>query len=89
MATSIKVNSESKKKLDKLQTTLSRLLGRKITKEEILEALINTAGTNIDELVKYFSKRKKFSIKDLKRIFELAEDLGVETSKEDIDKVIY
>ncbi|MGQ4915793.1 MAG: hypothetical protein ACP6IU_13765 [Candidatus Asgardarchaeia archaeon] len=89
MTVTIRISLESKKKLDKLQAVLSRLLGRKLIKEEILEALIDTAETNIDELIRYFSRRKKFSIEDLEKIFELAEDLGVETSEEDIDDIVY
>jgi len=89
MTITIRISLESKKKLDKLQAVLSRLLGRKITKKDILEALIDTAETNIDELIRYFSRRKMLSIEDLEKIFELAEDLSVETSEEDIDDVVY
>jgi len=55
MSTSVKINLESKKKLEELQAMLTLKLGRKIPQHEILDALIKLGSSKVDELVKHFS----------------------------------
>ncbi len=90
MYTSVKITVETKRKLEKLQSLLTLVLGRKITFQEIMDAVIDKGLKDFDSLVQHFSKKKKLSKKEIEKILsEIPTDLGIETSEEDIDKTVY
>jgi len=90
MYTSVKITSETKKKLEKLQALLTLTLGEKIALQEIMDVIIDKSLKDLDSIVQHFSKRKKLSEKDIQKILsEIPMDLDVETSEEDIDKALY
>jgi len=90
MSTSVKISLESKKRLEQLQAMLTLKLGRKIPQHEILDALIKLGTSNIDDLIKYFSKLKfPLSSSEMSKVLSLSSDWGVKTSEKEIDKVVY
>lgn len=90
MSTSVKISLESKKRLEQLQAMLTLKLGRKIPQHEILDALIKLGTSNIDDLIKYFSKLKfPLSPSEIRKVLSLPSDWGVRTSEKEIDKVVY
>ncbi|MHA1722388.1 MAG: hypothetical protein ACTSXW_04830 [Candidatus Baldrarchaeia archaeon] len=90
MSTSVKINLESKKKLEELQAMLTLKLGRKIPQHEILDALIKLGSSNVDELVKHFSGVElPLPQEKVAKILSLPCDWGVKTSEEDINKILY
>ena len=69
---------------------LTLKLGRKIPLHEILDALIKLGTSNIDDLIKYFSKLKlPLSPSEIRKVLSLPSDWGVRTSEKEIDKVVY
>ena len=90
MSTSVKINLESKKKLEELQAMLTLKLGRKIPQHEILDALIKLGSSNVDELVKHFSGVElPLPPEKIAKILSLPRDWGIKTSEEDINKILY
>ncbi|MGQ4834307.1 MAG: hypothetical protein ACP6IS_10495 [Candidatus Asgardarchaeia archaeon] len=90
MYTSVKITVETKRKLEKLQSLLTLVLGRKVTFQDIMNVVIDKGLKDFDSLVQHFSRGKKLSKEEIKKILsEIPLDFGVETSEEDIDKVLY
>lgn len=90
VSTSVKINLESKKKLEELQALLTLKLGRKISQHEILDALIKLGASSIDELIKHFSGVElPLSPDKIEKVLSLPRDWGVKTSEEEINKVLY
>lgn len=90
MATTVKIESKDKAKLERLQALLTLKSGSKMTQQSILSMLINEALDKTDD----FDGRATESDlpmrdEDYEKILSLIQDWGVETSWEDIDQVLY
>lgn len=90
MAVSVKVGDEHKRKLDRLREDLSRLRGKTVTAQEILEHLIDLGVAKPDLLLSAYS-RVKYPLPPsrLKASLALAGDWAGATSEEDIDITLY
>jgi len=88
--TSVKLTEKGKENLDKLQAKLT-LLGRRLTKEQILELVIETASRAPGDLIAW-SEGIRYPIPNWKAVFrelvDSAEDWGP-TSWRDIDRLVY
>lgn len=90
VATVVKLSKQGKDRLDRLQARLLHRYGRKVTKQETLEALLDLAGGREEELVaRLVGIRYPIPDSDWRRILDRIEDWGVETSPEDVDRVLY
>jgi hypothetical protein len=87
-ATSVKLSEEDKEKLEKLQALVTLKASGKMTQQELLSALIREALERSDELI---DKMVRTTISDqgYEKILSLVDDWGVETSWEDVDKILY
>jgi|SRR3990172_924665 hypothetical protein len=88
--TSVKLSESSKERLDRLQARLT-LLGHKLTKEQILELMIETASERPGDLIgRAVGVRRAMPEEEIESLIEaLVEDWGVRTSWKDIDRILY
>jgi len=90
MSTSVKLDEEDKERLEKLQALITLKAGGKVTQQELLSALIREALTRGDEFVeKMVRTSAPMPDQEYEKILSLVEDWGVETSWEDIDRILY
>jgi len=88
--TSVKLSEAAKEKLDRLQARLM-LLGHKLTKEQILELMVETASERPGDLIgRAVGILRPLPEEEIESIIEAhVEDWGVRTSWKDIDRVLY
>ena len=90
MSASVKLEDKDKAKLEKLQALLTLKGGRKVTQQELLSKLIDSALERGEELVKLvFGREQPMSDEQFKRVLDLVEDWGVEDASERIDEYVY
>jgi len=90
MATSVKLSPADKEKLERVQALVTLKMGRKMTQQELLSAMISEALLRDDEFVKKISKSNlPINDEEFSRLLSLVEDWGVETRWEEVDQVLY
>jgi hypothetical protein len=88
MSENIKIHEKDKDIFDMLQAELTLKTGKKITQQELFSWLIEFARAKKDI---FFSKLSKLPLseKEKKKIRSIPEDMGVETSEDEIDFIVY
>jgi hypothetical protein len=90
MSTAVKIDEDAKSKLEELQAEIRLKTGKKVTQQEILSALIQSAVDSRSEFVDSFrdgttalseAEREKFNQGTIAS--------GVETTEDDIDDILY
>jgi len=90
MSTSVKIDREDKERLERLQALITLRMGKRVTQQEILSRLIKEAYERGEDFIEgLFEEYPKLSDEEFERVLSLIEDWGVETSWEDIDRVLY
>jgi len=90
MSTSVKIDREDKERLERLQALITLRMGKRVTQQEILSRLIKEAYDRSEDFIEgLFEEHPKLSDEEFERVLSLIEDWGVETSWEEIDKVLY
>ncbi len=90
MTTTIKIDDDTKSRFDKLQARIFVETGKKLTKQEILELLLEHAEKDEEEIVlKLSGINFPPSPEERERILSLQADFGFDTSKVNEDKIIY
>lgn len=86
--TTVKIGDRANRRLDALQARVSLRAGKRVTKQTILEGLIDKA---LDEetLILLTPPRRPLSPKALRAFEDYGTDWGVETREEDIDRILY
>jgi len=86
--TTVKIDDRANRKLDALQARMSLHAGKRVTKQTILEQLIDKA---LDEetLILLSPPKRALPPKALQAFEDYGTDWGVETREEDIDRVLY
>ena len=90
MATSVKMDEETKSQLERLQAEIKLKTGTKVTQQEVLERLVERAVDSKAELVDSF--RNEFvplTEEEIEAFHEGMIDSGTETDEEDIDDILY
>ena len=90
MATSVKMDEETKSQLERLQAEIKLQTGTKVTQQEVLERLVERAVDSKAELVDSF--RDEFvplTEEEIEAFHEGMIDSGTETDEEDIDDILY
>ena len=86
--TSVKLSEASKEGLDRLQARLT-LMGYKLTKEEVLEALIRAGSEKPAAVIEQlYGARFPIPEKQVQAMVDSAEDWGP-SSWRDIDRILY
>ncbi|MDI6884537.1 MAG: hypothetical protein QMD00_05395 [Hadesarchaea archaeon] len=91
MAASVKLSKRAKRILDTLQTEATQKTGRRVSKQELIELVLDETKRRKEELISKISERARtpLSEEEIKKILSLSSDWGVVTSEDEIDKYLY
>jgi hypothetical protein len=90
MATSVKMDDDTKASLERLQAEIRLQTGERVTQQEILARLVERAIESKAELIDSFrQERVPVTDADREAFHEGMVSSGVETAEEDIDDVLY
>ena len=90
MATSVKMDEETKSELEALQAEIRLQTGRKVTQQEVLARLVDQAISSKDALVDSFRDEVgELTDADRTAFHEGMVSSGVETREADVDDVLY
>lgn len=90
MATAVKMDEETKSKLEALQAEIKLKTGRKVTQQAILARLVESAYASKTELIDSFRKgSESLSDEAVDEFFAVTFESGVETDEDDIDEILY
>ena len=90
MATAVKVDEDSKSRLEELQAEIRLRTGKSVTQQELLSRLIDDAHDSRDEVIDSFrSSTLPLTKEEKERMRQGRVSSGVETDEDDIDDVLY
>ena len=90
MSTAVKIDGEAKSKLEELQAEIRLKTGKKVTQQELLSELIDTATDSSSEFVDSFrDSNSKLTEAEIEQFNKGRFNSGVETCEEDIDDILY
>ena len=90
MATAVKMDEETKSKLEELQAEIKLKTAKKITQQEILERLIDSAIQSRTEFIDSFrDSTDALSADEIDQFNAGMISSGVETDEDDIDEILY
>ncbi len=89
MSTSVRVPRESSKKLDVLAARILLRTGRKVSKQDLIELILEAGLDEEALLARILGIQLPVPDKVWTRLRDLPVDWGVETREEDIDRVLY
>jgi len=90
MTTSVKIDDETKSRIERLQAEIRLETGKRATQQEILARLVERATDSKAELIDSF-RDERVPVSDTEReaFHEGMVSSGVSTTEEDIDDVLY
>jgi hypothetical protein len=90
MATAVKMDEESKSRLEELQAEIKLRTGRKVTQQEILSRMVEQAYESKSAFVDSFRETTvPLSDDEIERMNQGTFDSGTETDEDDIDDILY
>ncbi|WP_280535457.1 hypothetical protein [Halopenitus sp. POP-27] len=90
MATAVKMDEETKSKIEELQAEIKLKTGEKVTQQEILERLVDSAIQSRAEFIDSFRDgTNALSADEIDRFNAGMISSGVETDEDDIDEILY
>jgi hypothetical protein len=90
MATAVKMDEETKSKLEELQAEIKLKTAKKVTQQEILERLIDSAIQSRTEFIDSFrDSTDALSADEIDQFNAGMISSGVETDEDDIDEILY
>ena len=90
MATAVRMDEETKSKLEELQAEIKLRTGKKATQQEILGRLVDSAIESRAEFIDSFSDGTgALSADEIDRFDSGTISSGVETDEDDIDEILY
>ena len=90
MATAVKMDEETKSQLEALQAEIKLRTGKKVTQQEILQRLVESAVESRSEFIDSFREgTTSLSDEELARFNQGTISSGVETDEDDIDEILY
>ncbi|MFW5977776.1 MAG: hypothetical protein ACOCP2_00895 [Halohasta sp.] len=90
MATAVKVDENTKSRLEELQAEIRLRAGRSVTQKELLERLIDDAYESRAEIIDSFRQSTVPLSETEKAAMEEGRfSSGVETDEDDIDDILY
>lgn len=90
MATSVKMDEDTKSRLERLQAEIRLETGQQVTQQAILARLVETAIESKGDLIDSFREdRVPVSVAEREAFHEGMVASGVETTEEDIDEILY
>ena len=90
MATSVKIDEETKSRLEELQAKVKLETGRKVTQQELLRRLVDDAYTSISGLIESFRETDpSLSDEEVEEFLSGTTADGNPVDEEDIDRTLY
>ena len=90
MATSVKIDEETKSRLEELQAEVKLETGRKVTQQELLRRLVDDAYTSISGLIESFRETDlSLSDEEVEEFLSGTTADGDPVDEEDIDRTLY
>ncbi|MFC6721570.1 hypothetical protein [Halovenus amylolytica] len=90
MPTAVKMDEDTKSKLEELQAEIKLKTGKKVTQQEVLSRLVESAVESRSEFIDSFRDTAvSLSDNELAQFNEGMIASGVETDEEDIDDILY
>ena len=90
MATSVKIDEETKSRLEELQAEVKLETGRKVTQQELLRRLVDDAYTSISGLIESFRETDlSLSDEQVEEFLSGTTADGDPVDEEDIDRTLY
>jgi len=90
MATSVKMDDDTKSRLERLQAEIRLKTGNRVTQQEVLARLVENAIESKADLVDSFrEERVPVSEDDRDRFHEGMVSSGTATREDDIDDILY
>jgi len=90
MSTAVKMDEDTKSKLEELQAEIKLKTGKKVTQQEVLSRLVESAVASRGEFIDSFRDTpESLSDDELAQFNEGMIASGVETDEEDIDDILY
>ena len=90
MATSVKIDEETKSRLEELQAEVKLETGRKVTQQELLRRLVDDAYTSVSGLIESFRETDlSLSDEEVEEFLSGTTAGGDPVNEEDIDRTLY
>ena len=90
MATSVKMDDDTKSRIERLQAEIRLETGTRVTQQEILARLVERAIESKADLIDSFrNQRVPLADSDRERFHDEMVSSGVTTTEDDIDDVLY
>lgn len=89
MTTAVKMDEDTKSKLEELQAEIKLRTGEKVTQQAVLERLVESAYESRSEFVDSFRDEGALSEDQLDAFNAGQISSGVETDEDDIDEILY
>jgi hypothetical protein len=90
MATSVKMDEETKSYLERLQAEIRLETGRRVTQQDLLARLVEDAYASKEELIESFRAASVPVDEEARtRVHEGMVDSGQSTEEDDIDEILY
>lgn len=90
MPTAVRMDEETKSKLEELQAAIRLETGTKVTQQEILERLVRNAYETRAKFIDSFRERTvPLTPEEIDRMQGGRIDSGVGTDEDDIDEILY
>jgi hypothetical protein len=87
--TTVRISDKVNRDLDRLQARLRLRSGKRVTKQSIIESLIERALDEEEPLVMLRAPKYPLSEKKIRALLKFPLDSGVETNEEEIDRILY
>ena len=90
MATAVKMDEETKSRLEALQAEIKLKTGQKVTQQELLASLVESAVESRSEFIDSFREGSTaLTDEEIARFNQGRISSGVETDEDDIDDILY
>jgi len=86
---SVGVSKETSRKLDELRARYRLQSGKRVTRESVIEELVNRAFGKSERLILFWAPQYPLPPAVRRRIERMPFDWAVETREEDIDRILY
>ena len=85
----MKMDDETKSRLEELQAEIKLETGEKVTQEELLRKIVEHAISTKSEVIDEYEKTVPADESEIEEFHSRISSSGVETSEEDVDEILY
>lgn len=89
MSTSVKMDDDTKSKVEELQAEIKLETGKKVTQEEVLRRVVDAAYSSKHEIIDSFRETVPVEEDKIEEFHDGISDWDVETGEDEIDEILY